>query len=156
MYSSLIVATLCAVMISAPKVVSASAQTSTILRLYLQQHLCNSLIDFANSCRDESLADGRFLFATCSDGHGGEVSSSVDLNRCVANIGGTLECQLKWVVYEKYLKPGWPFPSTAGTTSLPAVDAACKAAKSWVATVELELLWKTSVRLICRFYSRVY
>ena len=53
------------------------------------------LLEFGASCHDESLAGGRFLFATCGNGHGGEASSSVDLNGCVANIDGVLECQIK-------------------------------------------------------------
>ncbi|OBZ78137.1 hypothetical protein A0H81_02774 [Grifola frondosa] len=50
---------------------------------------------FINSCDGLSLASGHILFATCVDAAGtASQSSSVDLNNCVANIGGNLECTI--------------------------------------------------------------
>ncbi|OBZ66474.1 hypothetical protein A0H81_13624 [Grifola frondosa] len=48
---------------------------------------------FGHSCYDQSLANNHTLYATCSEGPGKPSrSSSIDLNLCVQNCGGTLEC----------------------------------------------------------------
>ncbi|KAI0318790.1 Cyanovirin-N [Amylostereum chailletii] len=58
------------------------------------QVLGSAQTNFGATCSGESLASGHILFATCGDGHGGEPTSSIDLNKCVTNSGGTLECQV--------------------------------------------------------------
>jgi len=50
---------------------------------------------FESSCGGFSLAGGRTFFATCTNLAGtGSQSTSIDLNGCVANESGTLECQV--------------------------------------------------------------
>ncbi|KAI0318792.1 hypothetical protein OF83DRAFT_1170784 [Amylostereum chailletii] len=46
--------------------------------------------NFGASCSGMNLASGHI----CEDGHGGTPTTSVDLDQCVSNIGGTLECQI--------------------------------------------------------------
>ncbi|OBZ77417.1 hypothetical protein A0H81_02769 [Grifola frondosa] len=51
-----------------------------------------------DSCSGVSLADGHILFATCENTAGtGSDSTSIDLNGCVENFAGTLECAVKSV-----------------------------------------------------------
>ena len=49
------------------------------------------------SCSD-ILADGEFLVATCGDGHGGTITSRMDLNLCIVNDHGKLVPQNKYAV----------------------------------------------------------
>ncbi|OBZ68602.1 hypothetical protein A0H81_11518 [Grifola frondosa] len=86
--------------IVASGLVAAREQNGAVLALYISRilHSLVIVVDFAATCGGFSLADGRFLFATCENFAGtGSDSTSIDLNECVENFAGTLECALKYV-----------------------------------------------------------
>ncbi|EED84853.1 predicted protein [Postia placenta Mad-698-R] len=60
---------------------------ATAIALYLPVVSAN----YAGSCQDEYL-DGQNLVATCTADDGSQVSSTLNLDDCVANYGGTLNC----------------------------------------------------------------
>ncbi|EED84477.1 predicted protein [Postia placenta Mad-698-R] len=64
-----------------------SVIVATAIALYLPIVSAN----YAGSCQDEHL-DGQNLVATCTADDGSQVSSTLNLDDCVANYGGTLNC----------------------------------------------------------------
>ena len=60
----------------------------------LSTHAANLII--SSGCQYTSLS-GSVLYATCQSSDGSDVSTSIDLNQCVANTNGNLFCSKKWV-----------------------------------------------------------
>ncbi|KAF8609767.1 Cyanovirin-N [Ceratobasidium sp. AG-I] len=47
---------------------------------------------FSASCSNFYMQGNNVLTATCGNGSGGSKTTSIDLNRCIANYGGNLAC----------------------------------------------------------------
>ena len=50
---------------------------------------------FSGSCSNYYMQGNNVLTATCGNGSGGTQTSSIDLNRCIANYNGNLACAAK-------------------------------------------------------------
>jgi hypothetical protein len=55
----------------------------------------NAAGGFSGSCSNYYMQGNNVLVATCGNGSGGTKTSSIDLNRCIANYGGNLACAAK-------------------------------------------------------------
>ncbi|CAE6445997.1 unnamed protein product [Rhizoctonia solani] len=49
--------------------------------------------DFSRSCSNYYIQSNNFLYATCGNGQGGQVTSSLNLNACMANDGRNIVCR---------------------------------------------------------------
>ncbi|KAB5590683.1 hypothetical protein CTheo_5879 [Ceratobasidium theobromae] len=49
--------------------------------------------NYGATCSGTTLQGNNIMFATCANGSGSNIRSSLDLNACIVNNGGTLGCQ---------------------------------------------------------------
>ncbi|KAB5588360.1 putative effector protein [Ceratobasidium theobromae] len=49
--------------------------------------------NYGATCSNTRLEGGNIMYATCANGSGSNITSSLNLNACIVNSGGNLRCQ---------------------------------------------------------------